>query len=191
MSRRTIARAAALALVFGAAAYHDATHAALAANSTARHLTGPMRSYAWFPGRWACRTAAAAASAQEPTPAKLWVTVDAEHDGLREEFASTSAGGKPYRSDNTLSYDTSLHAYVRRSVDINGTQIVLAAKAPYKPAMNFEGFAGARDGKLYRMRAAIGVDAAQTEMAMATSFWHADTKSWVVQGTAVCSKIPN
>jgi len=180
-----------LALAVGVSAGSGATRAAAAADSSASHLTGPMRSYAWFPGRWACRTSVAGRSAREPSPAKLWVTADGAHDALREEFSMTTAAGNAYRSDDTLSYDAALHAYVRHSVDINGTQIVLAAKAPYEPSMNFEGFVGAKDGKLYRMRATVAIDTARTQMTTATAFWHADTKSWVVQSTAACSKIAN
>jgi hypothetical protein len=165
--------------------------ATFASAAGAATLSGPMQSYAWFPGRWACRTVTAGSSNADGVPAKLWVVVDGTHDALKQYFSMTSPSGKPYRSDDVLTYDAKLHAFVRRTLDVNGAQTALVAKAPYKPSMEYVGVVGLQDGKLYRMRATVGIDATRTLLTTATAFWHADTKSWVVQTTGACSKVSN
>lgn len=174
--RRTIL---ALALVTFASAASGAT------------LSGPMQSYAWFPGRWACRTATVGAKNGEPAPAKLWVVVDGSQNAVKQYFSMTTASGKPYRSDDVLTYEPKLKAFLRRTVDMDGVQTALWAKAPYKPRMDYVGLVGLQNGVLYRMRATVAIDATRTLMSTTTAFWHADTKSWVAQTTAACSKITN
>ena len=151
-----------------------------------------MQSYAWFPGRWACRTVTLGTGATgNAIPAKLWVVVDGTHDALKQYFSMTTANGKRYRSDDVLTYDGKLKAFVRRTIDLNGSQTALVAKAPYKPSMEYVGYVGLQDGKIYRMKATVAIDRAHTLMSTATAFWHADTKSWVVQTTGACSKVAN
>jgi hypothetical protein len=179
-------RAASVRLVLRRVALAAALGALLSASGAAdAQLSGAMAAYAWFPGRWSCQTTVA--SSGTTTPGSLSVLVDAVHDALSQRFTTTLAG-QPYRSDEILAYDRHKHAYVQKEVDRNGTQILLYSPGAYEASMTYEGFMIPITGKLYRMRATIGVDTTGSQLRTSTAFWQASTKNWSVQSTGECVK---
>ena len=165
-----------------------AVPSSLQAAGPIQSIAAPLRAYDWFPGRWACRTSADA-SAAEPRPAKLWVTVAPGGRAIDERFQTTLANGTLYRSDDVLRYDAALRAFERRSIDMTGTQILLAAKGPFAKTMRYVGIVGLQTAKVYRMQATVTVDDARDQFTTATAFWHPDKNAWVVQSTTTCAKI--
>jgi hypothetical protein len=150
-------------------------------------LGGAMSTYDWFPGHWSCNTAVMLHGAPDVRAGRLWVIADVAHDALTQRFATT-LGGKPYRSDETLTYDAKKALFVQTEVDQNGIHIALTAKAPYKPAMTYDGILSLPSGKLYRMRATMSIDATATTLTTSTAFYEPKAKGYVEQSRGECTK---
>jgi hypothetical protein len=150
-------------------------------------LGGAMSSYDWFPGHWSCNTAVMLHGAPDVRSGRLWVIADGNHDALTQRFATT-LGGKPYRSDESLTYDAKKALFEQTEVDQNGVHIALTAKAPYEPTMTFEGLLSLPSGKLYRMRATMSIDKTATTLTTSTAFYEPKAKGYVEQSRGECRK---